>query len=330
MRGAAHFHQHKRHHRHQHESREGKQEDAVHGEHRGRQHHEEGQHREHVVVAFLVHREQSHHHAEQHQVHGRGEKAVREKGIIQQVKSDVPEREVIGDARGQLKILTLAQKITAQGKRGTHQDDRWRVQGSRAGQGAEPREHEKVERHLEIAFDGGGEGDGLPVRHCPFNHCPFNRGPFIGVVDSSIFRHVERNGKGTFVSFSNGKLARVRYRSHATHSRQPRQVRKEATVTSSGVCSGFPVPGFFVGAHSACVPETSATCVAERFYMFAARGLLGKQRPSDWGFECNRLVATVTRSDDQWRKPLRTPRFDDGQINNEQSKGASLAALFLP
>jgi len=42
-----------------------------------------------------------------------------------------------------------------------------------------------------------------------------------------------------------GKLQRVRYRSHATSSRQPRQVRKEATVTGSYVCSGFPVPGFF-------------------------------------------------------------------------------------
>ncbi len=43
-----------------------------------------------------------------------------------------------------------------------------------------------------------------------------------------------------------GKLLRVRYRSHATSSRQPRQVRKEATVTGSYVCSGFPVPGFFI------------------------------------------------------------------------------------
>jgi len=33
----------------------------------------------------------------------------------------------------------------------------------------------------------------------------------------------------------------VRHRSYATHSRQPRQVRKEATVTSSCVCSGSPV-----------------------------------------------------------------------------------------
>jgi hypothetical protein len=38
----------------------------------------------------------------------------------------------------------------------------------------------------------------------------------------------------------------VRHRPRATHSRQPRQVRKEATVTSSCVCSGCPVPGFFL------------------------------------------------------------------------------------
>jgi hypothetical protein len=36
----------------------------------------------------------------------------------------------------------------------------------------------------------------------------------------------------------------VRHRSRATFSRQPRQVRKEATVTGSFVCSGPPVPGF--------------------------------------------------------------------------------------
>jgi len=49
-----------------------------------------------------------------------------------------------------------------------------------------------------------------------------------------------------------GKLLRVRYRSHATSSRQPRQVRKEATVTGSYVCSGFPVPGFFSIDFPAC------------------------------------------------------------------------------
>src|SRR6266850_7560663 len=40
----------------------------------------------------------------------------------------------------------------------------------------------------------------------------------------------------------------VRHRSRATFSRQPRQVRKEATVTGSFVCSGSPVPGFFANA----------------------------------------------------------------------------------
>jgi hypothetical protein len=40
-------------------------------------------------------------------------------------------------------------------------------------------------------------------------------------------------------------MIQVRHRSHATHSRQPRQVRKEATVTGSCVCSGSPVSGLF-------------------------------------------------------------------------------------
>jgi hypothetical protein len=42
----------------------------------------------------------------------------------------------------------------------------------------------------------------------------------------------------------NARMIQVRYRSHATYSRQPRQVRKEATVTGSYVCSESPVPDF--------------------------------------------------------------------------------------
>src|SRR5215469_15786499 len=44
------------------------------------------------------------------------------------------------------------------------------------------------------------------------------------------------------VLIANARIKRVRYRSHATYSRQPRQVRKEATVTGSCVCSESPVP----------------------------------------------------------------------------------------
>ena len=43
---------------------------------------------------------------------------------------------------------------------------------------------------------------------------------------------------------SDARMIQVRHRSHATHSRQPRQVRKEATVTGSCVCSEFPVSDF--------------------------------------------------------------------------------------
>src|SRR5258707_6306539 len=49
----------------------------------------------------------------------------------------------------------------------------------------------------------------------------------------------------------NARMIQVRHRSYATYSRQPRQVRKEATVTGSCVCSGFPVPGLiFVSTES--------------------------------------------------------------------------------
>src|SRR5271168_4950935 len=55
-------------------------------------------------------------------------------------------------------------------------------------------------------------------------------------------------GRGARRSTSRDLLlrCRVRHRFRATFSRQPRQVRKEATVTGSFVCSGAPVPGFFI------------------------------------------------------------------------------------
>ena len=55
----------------------------------------------------------------------------------------------------------------------------------------------------------------------------------------------------TFSCF--GKLllrCRVRHRFRSTFSRQSRQVRKEATVTGSFVCSGAPVPGFLFAPRS--------------------------------------------------------------------------------
>ncbi len=46
--------------------------------------------------------------------------------------------------------------------------------------------------------------------------------------------------------FQNARMVQVRHRSYATFSRQPRQVRKEATVTGSFVCSESPVPDLIV------------------------------------------------------------------------------------
>src|SRR5450631_211154 len=56
-----------------------------------------------------------------------------------------------------------------------------------------------------------------------------------------------RDGGATFLArrldrLLNARMTAVGHRSRATYSRQPRQVRKEATVTSSCVCSGPPVP----------------------------------------------------------------------------------------
>src|SRR5882757_9615733 len=70
-------------------------------------------------------------------------------------------------------------------------------------------------------------------------------GPLGDMEKSLFFAIAAKKGRVRWCPNLDGKLLRVRYRSHATFSRQPRQVRKEATVTGSYVCSGFPVPGFF-------------------------------------------------------------------------------------
>src|ERR1700686_1992836 len=61
---------------------------------------------------------------------------------------------------------------------------------------------------------------------------------------------------------------RVRHRFRATFSRQPRQVRKEATVTGSFVCSGPPVPGFYF----ARCARLSVELRASRLSSFGAAG----------------------------------------------------------
>ena len=64
----------------------------------------------------------------------------------------------------------------------------------------------------------------------------------------------------------------VRHRSRATYSRQPRQVRKEATVTGSCVCSEPPVPGFVFGS-SRNMPADFNNQVRVRLYeMFVELG----------------------------------------------------------
>ena len=113
LRGTAHLHQHKGGHSHQHEGREREQKHAVHGQHRGCQHHQKRKNGQHVVVAFLVHGEQPHHHAEQHQVHGRSQEAVRKQRVVRRVEGHVAEREVVRHTRRHLKVGPLTQQIAA-------------------------------------------------------------------------------------------------------------------------------------------------------------------------------------------------------------------------
>ena len=67
------------------------------------------------------------------------------------------------------------------------------------------------------------------------------------MIASKVFEYL---GAAVLVPQSlNARIIQVRHRSHATYSRQPRQVRKEATVTGSRVCSGVPVPGLIFALH---------------------------------------------------------------------------------
>ncbi len=61
-------------------------------------------------------------------------------------------------------------------------------------------------------------------------------------VQTDSFPHLNSVATRQKPSNRNARMIQVRHRSHATYSRQPRQVRKEATVTGSCVCSEFPVP----------------------------------------------------------------------------------------
>ncbi len=84
-----HLHQDAGHHRHQHERGKGQQESAVHGEHRGRQHHEERDDRKEIVVAVAPSREQPYHHDEKHEVHRGRHEQTRKHEIIREIESHV-------------------------------------------------------------------------------------------------------------------------------------------------------------------------------------------------------------------------------------------------
>src|SRR4051794_30294743 len=66
---------------------------------------------------------------------------------------------------------------------------------------------------------------------------------------------------GAAIGKSDARIVSVRHRSHATHSRQPRQIRKEATVTGSCVCSEFPVSGFYFYLFS--TPTLGSLCTSD-------------------------------------------------------------------
>src|ERR1700689_2852012 len=110
-----------------------------------------------------------------------------------------------------------------------------------------------------MAFERGmtpgcGDGDGIYLdRESPSHYCSTIVAIREGFGGGILHRKSHVVGGGARVvagetpglRWLNARMIQVRHRSYATYSRQPRQVRKEATVTGSCVCSGVPVPGLF-------------------------------------------------------------------------------------
>ena len=101
--------------------------------------------------------------------------------------------------------------------------------------------------------------------------------PFLATF-ANPFAHSAVKG---FCSSLFARMIQVRHRSHATYSRQPRQVRKEATVTGSCVCSGPPVPGLF------SFRESQTNCHPER--RLASREAERKSESKDPSHLCSVL-----------------------------------------
>ena len=102
--------------------------------------------------------------------------------------------------------------------------------------------------YLSIVRQPAVEGKALAVDSCTKSHMSFWQMWMVigGVVGAPPCRK-QREKCGTpprMLLRTNARMIQVRHRSHATYSRQPRQVRKEATVTGSCVRSESPVPGF--------------------------------------------------------------------------------------
>ena len=72
-------------------ARKCQQKSAVHGEHRGGQHHEEGDDRKEIVIAVPLGGEQANHHDEEHEMYCGSYEYTREHKVICEIESHVPE-----------------------------------------------------------------------------------------------------------------------------------------------------------------------------------------------------------------------------------------------
>ena len=179
-------------------------------------------------------------------------------------------------------VRRCGQYVSAQSQRRSRQQHSRKIQTTGARQCPKPHQHKQIDRKLEVSINCLGQqirfelSIGLWHRKSRGAQSSSASEPFVqisrfGLKDSSsIVRQVPSRREGFRASFLHRKSHRlcacrwvggtasgetvqlrllesiqVRHRSHATYSRQPRQVRKEATVTGSCVCSGPPVPGLF-------------------------------------------------------------------------------------
>ena len=228
------------------------------------------------MVPLFAEREHADHNAEQRQVHYGRQKAAGEYEIVSGEENKIGDRQRRGPPLRDHELAAFRELKAADRECHPHQNHGRRIQPAGACQSPKASQYKQIQRKLEVMVDGSTERNhaelwgldrhsfsvsGRPLSAVHERGLPYARKlPLFDNEDKKgrLCRRILapkvtcRCGASSFVRLAdaksnsrNARMIQVRHRSYATYSRQPRQVRKEATVTGSCVCSEPPVPDFF-------------------------------------------------------------------------------------